>query len=106
MNCVNVAKKNVLLRPLYNFGRYTGPPPVTPNSFCFSMETVGAKKVLASKSLFRRYSNASPWNSLVPDLLINDMNAPPVSPYSAATLLTTLNSAMVSTEGGCDMTPC
>src|SRR5260370_23349330 len=56
-------------------------------------------------TLLRKYSYASPWNSLVPDLVMNDMNAPPVNPYSAETLFTTRNSPMSSTEGGLCATP-
>src|SRR5882762_8369693 len=91
-----LVKKNVLLRPLYSLGMIIGPPKVPPNSCCFSRETVGAKKPRASKASLRTYSDNDPCHSLVPDLVTNEMVLPPVKPYSAEALLTTLNSANVS----------
>src|ERR1039457_4364150 len=97
----SLQKKNVLsLFLLYTFGIYTGPPMVYPKSFFLYSGTFGEKKLRALKSVFRTNSYASPWKSLVPDLVTVSIVPGPLRPYCAPWLeVRTLNSAMASTLG-------
>src|ERR1700693_1820418 len=74
VNAVPVRKRNpsqlknqkVLSRPSYSFGTTRGPPAFAPNWFCVNgglfWPALFKKKSLASSTLFRRYSYASPCN--------------------------------------------
>jgi hypothetical protein len=57
---------------------------VPPNWFWFSTPrgwpVALKKKLLAFSAVFRRNSNAEPWNSLVPERVTSEMFAPPLRP--------------------------
>ena len=49
-------KKNVLFRPLYTLGMYTGPPMVNPKALLRTFETRSGKKPRALSLSFAKYS--------------------------------------------------
>src|SRR5437763_9701511 len=64
---------------------------------CFPELFRFAKKLLAFRTVFRRYSYAVPWNALVPDLVLILITPPVYLPNSAVLLCVwTLNSWMLS----------
>jgi len=71
-----------------------GPPIVTPNWFWSNCERgtplSRLKKLLASKTVLRRYSYADPWKAFDPDLDVNVTTPPEKPPNSGlGTLVTT-----------------
>src|ERR1700681_4670533 len=81
-----------------------GPPIVTPNWFWTNCERGTPlsllKKLLASKTVLRRYSYADPWKAFDPDLDVNETTPPEKLPNSGlGTLVTTRNSWTASCVG-------
>src|ERR1700721_4735372 len=81
-----------------------GPPVVTPNWFWSNCERgtplSRLKKLLASKTVLRRYSYADPWKAFDPDLDVNVTTPPEKPPNSGlGPLVTTRNSWTASCVG-------
>src|ERR1039458_8309914 len=77
-----------------------GPPNVPPNWFWWKSGLMLSKKPRASRTVLRKNSYASPWNSLVPPLVTTLTTEPELRPYSASkVLVSTRNSSMVSGDG-------
>src|SRR6185437_12640139 len=86
-----------------------GPPNEAPNSLRLkgacgrgapAALSAELKKFLASRALFRKKSNASPWYSLLPERVARFTIAPEFRPYSAGKAeLSILDSARVSIGG-------
>src|SRR5262245_61292602 len=81
----------------------SGPPRLPPARLRLKgggLLEVNSKKLRASSASFRRNSNSSPWNSLVPERVAMLTTAPELCPYSALNVeLSTLNSLTLLIEG-------
>src|ERR1035437_6491731 len=88
---------------------YTGPPKVPPQMFCFNARTDGLKKLRASKSLLRRYSNNTPWNCEDPLRVCSSTTEAPINVYFGMMLFWRVRTSWMLSGFGvivvCDMFP-
>ena len=86
---------------------WIGPPSAKPNWLRWKSGLTFSKWFFAFSVLSRKYSKASPWNSLVPDLETTVIMPPVERPNSAFDcIVLTLNSRIASCGKSCRGSPC
>src|SRR5436190_14524988 len=85
VNCGPPERIRVLCQSpkMKSLSRLTGPPKDPPNWLKLYFGLSGAKKLRASRALFRTYSNKEPWKLFVPLLTFVITTPLSVRPYSA-----------------------